>query len=355
MSDFYKITVSGLIHKTGYAIHTTLKLPNHLQNLFEFKSGQYLTLRFIHKEQEIRQSCTILSSPESKQSICILILNNNLHFNSFMSNISIGDVIEVSAPRGSFCVDINSNLWKSYFFFAEDNGIHATLILIIEILNHEPKSIVFLIYSTKNQNSILLKNKLNKLSISYSKRFNVNYQLSKPKIWLWFNNRNLKYNKGQLDNRAVRKLLSQFKSQVKTKCYYICASNKTIKNIIQTLKTFNVEENNLIYSNQNSVSYVELKGKTHSKGPKLIAHFNQEKVEIDFDKNKTILATLLSKGYNPPHSCESGTCSLCRCILISGQVKTLKHSNAKKQQLQNNYILSCQSIPTTESVEVEFK
>lgn len=55
-----------------------------------------------------------------------------------------------------------------------------------------------------------------------------------------------------------------------------------------------------------------------------------------------------------PQSCLSGYCSTCKCKLIKGEVKMEDNLCLTDKEVNNGYILSCQSKPTTNKLIVIF-
>lgn len=67
---------------------------------------------------------------------------------------------------------------------------------------------------------------------------------------------------------------------------------------------------------------------------------------------ETILKASLNNGINFPYSCKVGGCAACKCQLVEGKVKQLTDASyiLSAEDLQNNYILACQSIPKSNIV-----
>lgn len=61
----------------------------------------------------------------------------------------------------------------------------------------------------------------------------------------------------------------------------------------------------------------------------------------------TILTTALEAGIAFPHNCRVGGCATCKCKLIEGSVKELTDKSylLSAEEMAENYILGCQSIP----------
>ena len=68
----------------------------------------------------------------------------------------------------------------------------------------------------------------------------------------------------------------------------------------------------------------------------------------------TILQTARSLGLNPPYSCEAGNCATCMAQLTDGTVEMLVNDVLTEQDLAEGFVLTCQSIPTSDEVRVTY-
>ncbi|HEV3191548.1 MAG TPA: 2Fe-2S iron-sulfur cluster binding domain-containing protein [Polyangiaceae bacterium] len=75
-------------------------------------------------------------------------------------------------------------------------------------------------------------------------------------------------------------------------------------------------------------------------------------VELDAPSDVTILEHALTKGVAFPHSCRVGTCGTCKAKLVSGKVYELsdKAYILSGDELRENYVLACQSMPRSDLV-----
>ncbi|HYW92880.1 MAG TPA: 2Fe-2S iron-sulfur cluster binding domain-containing protein [Gammaproteobacteria bacterium] len=86
-----------------------------------------------------------------------------------------------------------------------------------------------------------------------------------------------------------------------------------------------------------------------SKGPyKLYIEGREEPVEVP--AKTSILQAALDNGIPFPHSCRAGGCGTCRCRLVEGRVRELTDKSffLSAEELQQNYILACQSLPRSD-------
>ena len=75
-------------------------------------------------------------------------------------------------------------------------------------------------------------------------------------------------------------------------------------------------------------------------------------VEFDAPSDVTILEHALMQGIAFPHNCRVGTCGTCKAKLVSGKVYELcdKAYILSGEELRENYVLACQSMPRSDLV-----
>ncbi|HVL02042.1 MAG TPA: 2Fe-2S iron-sulfur cluster binding domain-containing protein [Dongiaceae bacterium] len=73
---------------------------------------------------------------------------------------------------------------------------------------------------------------------------------------------------------------------------------------------------------------------------------------LPLQHRETVLNGALRHGLAFPYSCKVGGCAACKCKLVSGKVKELTDKSylLSKEEIQQNYILGCQSIPVSDVV-----
>jgi len=77
-------------------------------------------------------------------------------------------------------------------------------------------------------------------------------------------------------------------------------------------------------------------------------------VEFRTEPKQTLLQAALNQGIAFPHDCRAGGCATCKCRLVRGKVKELTDKSylLSAEELRENYVLACQSVPQGD-VEVE--
>jgi len=67
-----------------------------------------------------------------------------------------------------------------------------------------------------------------------------------------------------------------------------------------------------------------------------------------------LLEALEDAGLSPPHSCRAGACASCICKLEEGTVEMLENHVLDQGELDERWILACQSVPKTSLIRVRY-
>jgi ring-1,2-phenylacetyl-CoA epoxidase subunit PaaE len=79
--------------------------------------------------------------------------------------------------------------------------------------------------------------------------------------------------------------------------------------------------------------------------------------EFHFEMTKeydNILDAALAAGADLPFACKGGVCSTCKCRLTEGDVEMKVNYALEKEELRQNFVLSCQAVPTSDNVVLDF-
>lgn len=75
---------------------------------------------------------------------------------------------------------------------------------------------------------------------------------------------------------------------------------------------------------------------------------------VEHRPGTTILQTARQMGMTPPSSCEAGNCATCIARLVEGTVIMRCNEALGDEDLEEGWILTCQSVPTSATVHVRY-
>ena len=76
---------------------------------------------------------------------------------------------------------------------------------------------------------------------------------------------------------------------------------------------------------------------------------------IAYQPGDTVLETARRGGLRPPFSCESGNCATCMAFLKEGSVRMRVNNALTPEEVEEGWILTCQSVPAGRMVTVEYE
>ncbi len=355
MSKFYTIPVSNIEQSTPDCRIITLDIPKDLQTEFAFKQGQYLTLKADINGTEVRRSYSLCSSPLDHQWQIGIKKIPNGKFSTFANDIlKVGDSIEVMAPQGHFYIDVSESTDREYVAFAAGSGITPVHSIITTHLEAEPNSSFTLFYINQSTQSIILKESIEALKNKYIGRFRVFHFLTREK-------RAAELFNGRIDTVKLEAIFSSICSTENINDYFLCGPESMIHLIKDYLVNQGVDESNVHFElfgtnaehskeRQESIA-VEFAGKSCD----LTVKEGGKTFDITVPQGESnVLDIALAHHADLPFACKGGVCATCKCKLEEGKVEMIVSYGLEQDEIDNGYILSCQAVPLSEKIIVDF-
>jgi ferredoxin len=80
----------------------------------------------------------------------------------------------------------------------------------------------------------------------------------------------------------------------------------------------------------------------------------KQTVTTPYTAGDTVLQTARMAGLNAPSSCEIGSCGTCMARVTEGSVRMLNNDALEDEELEEGWVLTCQSLPTSRAVRVVY-
>jgi len=352
---FHPLKVKEVKKETDDCVSVTFEIPDSLQNDFIFKQGQSLSMRTNINKEEVRRTYSICSSPlDNEWKVAIKKVEGGL-FSSFANrDLKKGDVLEVMQPVGKFYVELNPANRKNYLGLAAGSGITPLLSIIKTTLRTEPDSSFTLVYGNKSRSSIIFFEELEGLKNKYLQRFNFINILSRERT-------DAAINFGRINAEKLNELekLIDYSSFDDT---FICGPEEMIFLVKDFLEAKSIDKKKIHFElfttpGQKKSGVVSQKSGVES-GLKSKITVKLDGRSFDFDlsltSDTTILDAALKQGADLPFACKGGVCCTCKARLLEGEVSMDVHWGLEDEEVEQGYILTCQSHPKTEKVVVDF-
>jgi len=357
---FHPLKVKEVKKETDDCVSVTFEIPEDLQTDFTFKQGQSLSMRKTINEEEVRRTYSLCSSPLDKEwKVAIKRVEGGL-FSSFANQeLKKGDTLEVMQPVGRFYVELNPLNKNNYLAFAAGSGITPLLSIIKTTLRTEPESSFTLVYGNKTRGSIIFFEELEGLKNKYLQRFSLVNILSRERT-------DAAINFGRINTEKLIEL-SKLVDYASFDDVFICGPEEMIFTVKDFLEQKGMDKKKIHFElfttpgqRESGVGSREsgVRSQESEAGPMSKITVKLDGRSFDFDlslgSNTTILDAALKEGADLPFACKGGVCCTCKARLLEGNVTMDVHWGLEEEEIEEGYILACQSHPTTEKVVVDF-
>ena len=75
--------------------------------------------------------------------------------------------------------------------------------------------------------------------------------------------------------------------------------------------------------------------------------------EVEYQSGEVLLDCMLDADLDPPYQCHDAQCGSCMVRLLEGEVTMRKQDALSRRDLEQGYILLCQSEPLSADVRVD--
>ncbi len=343
MSEFHTLVVSEVKRETPSSVSISFEVPEELRPKYKFEAGQYLTIKYFHKDQEIRRAYSICSSPNSGiLTVGVKKVEKGIFSQFANEKLKVGDKLEVMQPTGKFVLTKDI---KNYAAFAAGSGITPILSLIQHSLEDYPESTFLLIYGNQSKTETMFHDKIMEIKEKFPKRFSVELVFSRKL------EENARF--GRIDRSIVNFFLKSKYAETDYEAFYLCGPETMVDEVAATLKQNGINEKQI---------HIELFS-TAEKGLLIQQHDGNTTVTITLDGDvetfkmpqaKSILDAALEEGLDPPYSCQGGICSTCIARIKKGKAEMRKNQILTDSEIAEGLILTCQAHPTTPEIEVDY-
>jgi ring-1,2-phenylacetyl-CoA epoxidase subunit PaaE len=356
MAKFYKLKVSDVRRETPDAVSVAFEIPVQLAAEYQYKQGQYLTLKLKTNGEEIRRSYSVCTSPFAEKELRIAIKEvKDGRASTFINrNLKAGDELEIMTPMGNFHTPLSGANKKNYVLFAGGSGITPMMSILKSVLYIEKQSTITLIYANRNEESAIFKNEIEKIAADNKDKVKVVFVYDEPKQPI------ADLYKGLMTKDKIKAIAGTHIDLKANNDFFICGPGPMMENVKQVLEELKVAKDKIHIEYFTAVletlANVEKPAALGSKGVSKVTVL-QYGIENTFDlatNGDTILDAAIEFGIDAPYSCKGAVCCTCRAKVLEGKVSMDANFALTDKEVEQGYILTCQAHPLTEKVVLDY-
>ena len=358
---FHDLPVSNITPEAAGAVAITFQVPENLRSGFNFKAGQFLTLRATIDGNDVRRSYSISSSQNSyvqngTLEVGIRPVQGGVFSNWAATQLKVGDVLRVMPADGRFIVHRPRAIHR--VGFAAGSGITPILSILSSTLEEQTESKFTLVYGNRRMDSVMFNEALQDLKDRYPNRLTLIHVLSRQA-------QEVPLLEGRIDEAKVKEIVSSLLPAASMDEVFICGPEAMIEATEKALLEVGVPERNIRTERFTSPTLealpadarkqVVLGHAPESKGDvSLTVVLDGKKHQMQMSATDKILDVALAAGLDLPYSCKGGVCCTCRAKVMQGSVVMEKNFTLEKWEAEQGFVLSCQAKPTSKDVVMSF-
>lgn len=343
---FHPIRVASADRLTDDSVLITFDVPDDLREEFSFEAGQHITVRTDLGGEGVRRNYSICSSATSDTlAIAVKHIPGGAFSTFALERLRAGDILELMTPSGSFGTPLHPLATKNYVAIAAGSGITPVLSILATTLAVETESRFTLIYGNRDAGSTMFRDELDDLEAQYADRLRIIHLRSRDP-------RHPAHLRGRVDRPRLDQLLDFELAVASVDDWFMCGPLEMVTDLRDLLIERGAEPDHV---------HVEL---FHGYQTRKVADdFSPATVavtlrggqhEVVLAAGDTVLESALKAGLDAPYACLGGACGTCKAKVLLGSVAMEQNFALSQAVVEDGYVLTCQSHPTTPSVTVDY-
>ncbi|GAB3774015.1 ring-1,2-phenylacetyl-CoA epoxidase subunit PaaE [Nocardioides ginsengisegetis] len=347
-AGFHSLTVAAIEPLTVDAAAVTFDVPPELVAAFDFAAGQSLTLRRIIDDVEHRRTYSICSGVGERPRIGVRAIPDGLFSSWLVHDVRPGDVVEVQTPSGNFRAIPDAG--ERHLCIAAGSGITPMLSIATSVLAN-PNTQLTLLYGNRTTSSVMFAEDLADLKNRYGSQFDLMHVLSREP-------RDVELFSGRLDAEKLRIILTALVPLAAVDHVWLCGPFAMTADAREVLTDLGVAPQKVHFE----LFFVDEPPPQLRHADKVVEGVTSD-VTVVLDgrstttpmpREKTILDAAQESRTDLPFACKGGVCGTCRANVRHGEVDMVRNYALEPTEVEQGFILTCQSFPVSDNVTVDF-
>jgi ring-1,2-phenylacetyl-CoA epoxidase subunit PaaE len=344
-TEFHPLTVARVDPLTDDSAAVTFDVPPALAERFAFAPGQSLTVR----RGDERRSYSICAVKGRAPRIGVREVAGGAVSGWLVHQVRPGDVVDVQAPSGAFTPDLD--VPGQHVLIAAGSGITPVLSIAGSVLAARDGSAVTLLYGNRRSDSVMFADEIADLKDAYPDRICLVHVLSRePQEVELFN--------GRLDAAKLRALLPVTIDVAAVDHWWLCGPHRMVEDAIALLTELGVPRRRihreLFYVEDAPPAQASHAEAAPGPGAEVTVLLDGRRSTTTVPAGTPVLDGAQRVRPDLPFACKGGVCGTCRALLVEGEVTMRRNYALEQEELDAGYILTCQSLPVSPSVIVDY-
>jgi 3-ketosteroid 9alpha-monooxygenase subunit B len=338
----YRLRVAEVIAETDDARSFVLEVPPALTEQFQYRPGQFLTVRVPTDIGPVARCYSISSAPApaaaDKLTITVKKTRDGLGSVWLCEKVAAGTELEVLPPAGRFTPRA---LDEDFLLLAAGSGITPVLSILRAALAGG-QGRVTLVYANRDERSVIFAAELRRLVAAHPGRLTVVHWLETVS--------------GLPTAAALTELCRGWAGPASE--VFLCGPTPFMAAAEAGLRELGVARIHIerfqSLTDDPFGPVVEVEAAAGEATFELAVELDGAEHELAWPAGRRMLDVLVEGGLAAPSSCREGRCGACTCRLVDGEVEMVNNEVLDAQDLADGYVLACQSLPKRGPFRVDY-
>lgn len=316
---------------------------------FEFKAGQFLTVRFSIDGKAVSRCYSVSSAPEATGYLEISVKRQGLVSGLLHATVRPGSLVELMRPAGAFVYPADDH--RPVTLVAGGVGITPLMSMLRHSLLADPTRPVNLLYSVRTRKDIAFRDELSWIAQRHRMAKVVVATSEEPA------------GDGFLSGMINRELLASQVEDLEDNVFLLCGPPPMIEAMKRILAEVGVAPDQIRFEEfAAAVAFANARAAGEAPTVELAPpaepataaaasgfrlHLVVSNQSIAAPGSRTLLETCEAAGVPLPSACRAGVCGTCRSRIVDGQVRC-ESDLLDPAERAEGYILPCVSWPTSD-------
>jgi ring-1,2-phenylacetyl-CoA epoxidase subunit PaaE len=365
MLTFHTLRVADIQPEAEDAVGISLEVPAELRAAYRGLPGQHVVVRTEIDDVENRRTYSVVSVPgESPLRIVARVHPTGYMSRYFAEQLNAGDELDVLPPNGSFTPRRATQGKGRYVAFASGCGITPVLSIVRSLLAADQGNRVVLFYGNTSTGRAMCLEELLGLKDRYLERLSLHFVMSREPQEVELYN-------GRIDAAKVKEFSRTLFSPAEVTECFVCGPGNMIDEVSATLRELGVASDH-IHGEHFTPGTTTASAEQPAVAPPAQAEAapavpptaDMAEVTVLMDgrrrsfsmkmNDEVVLDAAMRAGLELPFSCRAGVCSTCRTKVVRGEVEMAQNYALEDWEVQQGYVLACQSCVKTPVLELDY-
>lgn len=344
---YHALRVLDVVEETADTRTLVMDVPAELADTYRYSSGQFCTVRANIGGHDVQRCYSMSSAPTTDDRLAVTVkrvpggvMSNWLH-----DHVAPGDELELMPPAGVFCAREGDG---PIVAFCGGSGVTPVFSILKDVLASGTRQ-VKLFYANRDADAVIFHEAITALASAHGDRLAVHHHLDAESGFVTADD------------------VTTFLGDAADAHVFVCGPTPFMDLVEAGAAAAGVPPEHIAIERFVNAAVLDSDESTDAAGDAaatatattltpttLTITIKKKRHLLEYVAGDTILDAARRASLNPPYSCEQGNCATCMALVTEGSVEMRVNNALTPDELEEGWVLTCQALPTSSEIAVEY-